>query len=107
MNTFLNNIFNLEGKVSAVTGAGGYLCGEMARGFARAGCKVAILDLRLEKEFRFGRIAFAVFGDAYNVFNSNKSTEVYTNSSNPSIEFEKIEAIQDPRIFQIGARFEF
>jgi len=49
MNTYLNEIFNLEGKVAAVIGAGGFLCGEMARGFARAGCKVAILDLRLEK----------------------------------------------------------
>lgn len=49
MNTYLNQLFNLEGRVAAVTGAGGHLCGEMARGFARAGCAVAILDLRLEK----------------------------------------------------------
>ena len=49
MNSYLNNLFNLEGKVAVVIGAGGHLCGEMARGFARAGCKVAILDLRLEK----------------------------------------------------------
>ncbi len=49
MNTYLNQLFNLEGKVAAVTGAGGHLCSEMARGFARAGCAVAVLDLRLEK----------------------------------------------------------
>lgn len=49
MNTYLNKLFNLEGKVVAVTGAGGHLCSEMARGFARAGCSVAVLDLRLEK----------------------------------------------------------
>lgn len=49
MNIYLNQLFNLEGRVAAVTGAGGHLCGEMARGFARAGCAVAILDLRLEK----------------------------------------------------------
>lgn len=49
MNSYLNSLFNLEGKVAVVIGAGGHLCGEMARGFARAGCKVAILDLRLEK----------------------------------------------------------
>jgi NAD(P)-dependent dehydrogenase (short-subunit alcohol dehydrogenase family) len=49
MNTYLNQLFNLEGRVAAVTGAGGHLCSEMARGFARAGCAVAVLDLRIEK----------------------------------------------------------
>jgi len=49
MNTYLNQLFNLEGKVAVVTGAGGHLCSEMARGYARAGCAVAVLDLRLEK----------------------------------------------------------
>jgi NAD(P)-dependent dehydrogenase (short-subunit alcohol dehydrogenase family) len=49
MNTYLNQLFNIEGRVAAVTGAGGHLCSEMARGFARAGCAVAVLDLRLEK----------------------------------------------------------
>ena len=32
-----------------ITGAGGYLCSEIARGLARSGCKLALLDLRLEK----------------------------------------------------------
>lgn len=49
MNAYLNDIFNLEDKVAVITGGGGYLCSEMARGFARSGCAVAILDLRLEK----------------------------------------------------------
>jgi NAD(P)-dependent dehydrogenase (short-subunit alcohol dehydrogenase family) len=49
MSNYLNDLFNLQGKVAVVTGAGGHLCSEMARGFARAGCAVAILDLRLEK----------------------------------------------------------
>ncbi|MBI3608070.1 MAG: SDR family oxidoreductase [Nitrospirae bacterium] len=49
MNSYLNELFNLEGKVAVVIGAGGHLCSEMARGFARAGCAVAVLDLRLEK----------------------------------------------------------
>lgn len=47
--SYLSNLFNLEGKVVAITGAGGHLCSEMARGFARAGCSLAILDIRLEK----------------------------------------------------------
>lgn len=49
MNNYINTLFNIEGRTAVVTGAGGHLCGEMARGFARAGCKVAVLDLRLEK----------------------------------------------------------
>lgn len=48
-NPYLNSLFNLEGKVAVITGAGGHLCGAMARGFARAGCSVAALDLRKEK----------------------------------------------------------
>ncbi|WP_442915944.1 SDR family oxidoreductase [Leptospira sp. GIMC2001] len=49
MSKYIDSLFNLENKIAAVIGAGGHLCGEMAKGFARAGCKVAILDLRLEK----------------------------------------------------------
>lgn len=49
MSPFLDEMFNLVGKVAVVIGGGGHLCSEMARGFARAGCKVAVLDLRLEK----------------------------------------------------------
>lgn len=49
MNTYISQLFNLEGRVAVVTGAGGHLCSEMARAFARAGCKVAVLDLRIEK----------------------------------------------------------
>ena len=49
MNTYISQIFNLEGRVAVVTGAGGHLCSEMARAFARSGCKVAVLDLRIEK----------------------------------------------------------
>ena len=46
---YIDQLFNLSGKVAAVIGAGGHLCSEMARSFARAGCKVVIIDLRLEK----------------------------------------------------------
>lgn len=49
MGSYLNKLFNLEGKVAAVIGGGGHLCSQMAEGFIKAGCKVAILDLRLEK----------------------------------------------------------
>lgn len=49
MSAFVADLFNVTGKVAAITGAGGHLCGEMARGLAKAGSRVAVLDLRLEK----------------------------------------------------------
>ena len=49
MSNYLEKLFNLQGKIAAVTGGGGHLCGEMARSLAKAGVKVAVLDMRLEK----------------------------------------------------------
>ena len=46
---YLNNLFNLKGKVAVVIGGGGYLCKIMSYGLSKAGCKLAILDLRYEK----------------------------------------------------------
>jgi hypothetical protein len=66
-----------------------------------------IWDIKLEKEFRFGRTAFAAFVDVFNVLNRNAADEVYTISSNSTIDYQEIEGIQDPRIFRIGGRFEF
>lgn len=47
--SYVDELFSLEGRVAALTGAGGHLVGEMARGLARAGMKVAVLDSRLAK----------------------------------------------------------
>jgi NAD(P)-dependent dehydrogenase (short-subunit alcohol dehydrogenase family) len=44
----MEKIFDLNGKVAVVTGAGGVLCGEMAKALAGARAKVAVLDLSLE-----------------------------------------------------------
>lgn len=49
MSDFVKQLFSIEGKTAAVTGGGGYLCGEMSRGLAKAGANVAVLDLREEK----------------------------------------------------------
>ena len=45
---YLTSLFGLNGKVVALTGAGGFLLSEMSRGLARAGMKVAVLDQNLE-----------------------------------------------------------
>ena len=48
MPDYLTKLFGLEGKVAALTGAGGFLVSEMARGLAKAGVRVAVLDNNLE-----------------------------------------------------------
>jgi NAD(P)-dependent dehydrogenase (short-subunit alcohol dehydrogenase family) len=44
LSAYLSELFALEGKIAAVVGAGGHLCGEMARALAKAGVKVVVLD---------------------------------------------------------------
>lgn len=44
----LSDMFSLEGKVAAITGAGGVLMSAVAKGMAEIGAKTAVLDLRLE-----------------------------------------------------------
>jgi NAD(P)-dependent dehydrogenase (short-subunit alcohol dehydrogenase family) len=44
-NNYLEHLFALPGKVAAVTGGGGVLCRAMCHALARAGAKVAVLDL--------------------------------------------------------------
>jgi NAD(P)-dependent dehydrogenase (short-subunit alcohol dehydrogenase family) len=41
----MQNLFDVSGKVVAITGGGGILCGTMAKALAEAGAKVAVLDL--------------------------------------------------------------
>ncbi|RKY79254.1 gluconate 5-dehydrogenase [candidate division KSB1 bacterium] len=45
---FLEELFGLDGKVAAVIGGGGVLAGAMAEGLAKAGARIAILDLNVE-----------------------------------------------------------
>ena len=42
---YLNNLFNLKDKVAVLTGGGGILAGEMAKGFLKVGAKVVLLDI--------------------------------------------------------------
>ena len=47
--SYTEEMFDIKGKVAVVTGAGGYLCSEIAIGLSKAGVKVAVLDIRIEK----------------------------------------------------------
>jgi NAD(P)-dependent dehydrogenase (short-subunit alcohol dehydrogenase family) len=41
----MSDLFDVKDKVIAITGAGGVLCGAMARALGAAGAKIAVLDL--------------------------------------------------------------
>lgn len=45
---YLDRFLNIEGKVAVLTGGGGILVGEMAKGFVSAGSKVVLLDINLK-----------------------------------------------------------
>ncbi len=47
MKSYLETLFNVEGKVVLLTGAGGHLVGEMSRSLAKAGMKVVCCDFDL------------------------------------------------------------
>jgi NAD(P)-dependent dehydrogenase (short-subunit alcohol dehydrogenase family) len=44
----MSNLFDVKGKVVAITGGGGVLCGGIAEYLAACGVKVAVMDLKLE-----------------------------------------------------------
>ena len=47
--TFLNQLFSFEGKVAVVIGGTGVLCGAMAGGLWRAGCRVVLIGRNPKK----------------------------------------------------------
>ena len=55
---------NLENKVAVVTGAGGVLCSAFAKVLARAGAKVALLDLNYEAASKYAEEIVAEGGAA-------------------------------------------
>jgi len=48
MTDYLSDLFGLKGKIAAVIGGGGFLCGEMAIALAKTGVKVAVIDQNME-----------------------------------------------------------
>ena len=46
---YIDKLFNLKNKVVVAIGSGGHLCSDMAISFARCGCKVILVDKKIEK----------------------------------------------------------
>ena len=47
--TDINKIFNIKDKVIVITGGNGYLCGNLAIGLFKLGCKLVIIDKKIKK----------------------------------------------------------
>lgn len=66
-----------------------------------------LLDLRLEKTFRYKGMSLSLFSDCFNVFNEMLITGYYVICNNPNTPYLRQTGINDPRIFRLGARFGF
>ncbi|MCJ7624669.1 MAG: SDR family oxidoreductase [Anaerolineaceae bacterium] len=44
-NNYMNQLFDIKGKIAVITGGGGVLCSTMSKALAQAGAKVAVLDI--------------------------------------------------------------
>jgi hypothetical protein len=69
---------------------------------------VVQLDLRLEKTVKISTLNIGVFADCFNLFNRGVSTGMWMNSSNVAVnKYLQMTSINDPRIFQLGARIQY
>jgi NAD(P)-dependent dehydrogenase (short-subunit alcohol dehydrogenase family) len=64
MNEYIASLFNLDGKVVLLTGAGGFLVGELSRAAGCAGMKVVCCDVRLEDAQRIAHEVNTAGGSA-------------------------------------------
>lgn len=63
----VSDFFQLSGKVAAITGGGGVLCGTMARALGKHGVRVAVLDLNTEAAERVAAEVCAAGGEAVGI----------------------------------------
>jgi outer membrane receptor protein involved in Fe transport len=66
-----------------------------------------LLDLKVEKVFKVGRVYLKLFADIFNVLNADTVIQEYLDSSDPYRDFREDLDIVAPRILRLGARIEF
>jgi NAD(P)-dependent dehydrogenase (short-subunit alcohol dehydrogenase family) len=64
MDNSFKDLFSLEGRTAVITGGGGDLCGAMSRALSMAGCRIAVLDISLDKAEDVARQIKAGGGEA-------------------------------------------
>ena len=64
MSYYVSSLFNLEGKVAVLTGAGGFLVSELSRALGKSGVLVACCDAKLEHAERTAHEIVAAGGQA-------------------------------------------
>jgi NAD(P)-dependent dehydrogenase (short-subunit alcohol dehydrogenase family) len=73
--SYLNNLFNLEGRVALITGGGGVLAGAIGSGLAQAGIKIVFSDINKDHAEEAAQRIINKGGDAIglasNVLDSN------------------------------------
>jgi NAD(P)-dependent dehydrogenase (short-subunit alcohol dehydrogenase family) len=78
---YLGRLFNIENKVAVLTGGGGILAGEMAKGFLQAGVKVVLLDINenaLQKKIKsLSTVNGEIIGLKCDVLNEASIQEVH------------------------------
>jgi len=62
--SYLEKLFNIEGKVAVITGGGGVLASEIGSGLAKAGVKIAFLDINEEAANVAAKKIIALGGEA-------------------------------------------
>ncbi len=77
MADYLKKLFNLDGRVVALTGAGGFLVSEISRALSASGVKVALLDSDSEKARAVAAEINAVGGQAMAISTDVTSKESY------------------------------
>jgi NAD(P)-dependent dehydrogenase (short-subunit alcohol dehydrogenase family) len=83
---YLENFFNIPGKIVAITGAGGHLCGAMALGLAKAGAKIIAMDVRPQKLDEIKEEIEKSDGECLCLAIDVKKKEDFQNTLNKSIE---------------------
>lgn len=84
--SFIDETFGIAGRVAVLTGAGGHLIGEMSRALGKAGCKVAVLDLRKDKAETVAGEITAAGGEAIALACDATSKDSLTSGLNQTIE---------------------
>jgi len=79
---YVASLFDVRDKVIVITGGGGILCGTMSRGLARAGARIAVLDIIPQAAQRVvddivadGGVAMAVHADVLSKESLERSAE--------------------------------